>query len=98
MNRDLISQSNKKTLLLTNRIQFLFNQNKQIYGNYKIHKALVKEGFSYSRSYIAKKMRELGLKSVVSRKHVITTDSGHSLPAAKNVLDRDFSSLELGNK
>lgn len=29
---------------------------------------------------------------------MITTDSNHSLPVARNVLDRDFSSLELGKK
>ena len=96
--RDVLSPSNGKVQLLTGRIQFLFDENKQIYGSFRIHKLLEKEGFNYSRSYIAKKMRELDLKSILSRKHVITTDSNHSLPVAKNILDRDFSSLELGKK
>jgi putative transposase len=43
-------------------------------------------------------MSELGLKSVLRRKYVITTDSNHSLPVASNILDREFSSLELGKK
>jgi transposase InsO family protein len=96
--RDLISPTSEKTLLLTNRILFLFKDNKQIYGSYRIHELLEREGFNYSRSYIAKKMKELGLKSVLSRKYVVTTDSNHSLPVAKNILDREFNSLELGKK
>jgi putative transposase len=43
-------------------------------------------------------MRELGLKSVLRRKYVITTDSNHSLPVVKNILDGEFNSLELGKK
>lgn len=93
-----MSTSNEKVRLLTDRIQFIFAENKQIYGSFRIHKSLEREGFNYSRSYIAKKMKELGLKSILSRKHVITTDSNHSLPVARNILDRDFSSLELGKK
>jgi putative transposase len=96
--RDLISPSSEKTLLLTDRILFLFKDNKEIYGSYRIHKLLEREGVNYSRSYIAKKMRELGLKSVLRRKYVITTDSNSSLPVVKNILDGEFNSLELGKK
>ena len=43
-------------------------------------------------------MKEMGLKSILKRKFVVTTDSKHSFPIAKNELDRDFSSLKLGEK
>ena len=40
----------------------------------------------------------MGLRSVLKRKFVITTDSKHAFPTAKNELDRDFTSLKLGYK
>jgi transposase InsO family protein len=43
-------------------------------------------------------MREMGLKSVLRRKFVVTTDSRHTLPIADNELDRNFKSGELARK
>jgi transposase InsO family protein len=43
-------------------------------------------------------MRELGLKSVLKRKFVVTTDSNHTYPIAKNILDRNFESNSIGKK
>ena len=43
-------------------------------------------------------MKEMGLKSVLKKKFVSTTDSNHSFPIAKNILDRNFTSIELGKK
>lgn len=40
----------------------------------------------------------MGLKSVLKRKFVVTTDSNHVFPIAKNVLNRDFESLQIGKK
>jgi len=38
------------------------------------------------------------LKSVLRRKYVVTTDSKHGFPIANNELNRDFTSLKLGEK
>ena len=38
------------------------------------------------------------LKSILKRNYVITTDSKHVLPIANNKLNRDFTSLKLGEK
>jgi putative transposase len=43
-------------------------------------------------------MKEMGFKSVLKRKFVVKTDSNHAFPIAKNVLNRDFSSLQIGEK
>ncbi|MFL0093067.1 DDE-type integrase/transposase/recombinase, partial [Tenacibaculum maritimum] len=43
-------------------------------------------------------MKELGLKSILKRKYVATTNSNHNLSIAKNELDRNFTSLKLGEK
>ena len=40
----------------------------------------------------------MGLKSILNRKLVITTDSKHTFPIFENVLNRDFKSLKLGEK
>lgn len=83
---------------LMGRIKELFKDSREIYGSYRIQKMLEREDLFYSRSYIALLMKEMGLRSVLKRKFVITTDSNHSYPIAKNMLDRDFSSPSLGKK
>lgn len=83
---------------LMKRIRVIFEQSRQIYGSCRIQKKLEREGLVYSRSYVGLLMKEMGLKSVLRRKYVVTTDSKHSFPIAKNELDRDFTSLKLGEK
>ena len=84
--------------LLMQRIKSLFYENQQIYGSYRIHKMLEREGLFYSRSYVGFLMREMNLKSILKRKYIVTTDSKHALPIAMNVLERNFSSLVPGEK
>ncbi len=43
-------------------------------------------------------MKKLGLKSVLIKKYVITTDSNHSYEVPKNILNREFISAQLGEK
>lgn len=86
------------TMLLKERIRVIFKDSKEIYGSYRIQKMLEREGLIYCRSYIGLLMKEMGLKSILKRKFVSTTDSKHDFPIAKNELNRDFSSLKLGQK
>jgi len=85
-------------MVLKKRIQFHFEKSKEIYGSCRIQKELEREGIFFSRSYIALLMREMGIKSILRRKFVVTTDSKHTLPIVANVLDRDFNSNELGTR
>ena len=80
------------------RIKFHFNDSKEIYGSYRIQKMLERENLIYARSYVSVLMRKMGLKSVLKRKHVVTTDSNHAFTIAKNELNRDFTTLKLGEK
>jgi transposase InsO family protein len=89
---------NSSQRLLKDKIQFIFKQSKQIYGSYRIQKMLEREELIYSRSYIAVLMKKMGLKSVLRRKYVLTTDSKHSFDISENKLNRDFTSLKLGEK
>ena len=89
---------NSPKIKLKERIKVIFEQNRQIYGSCRIQKKLEREGLFYSRSYISLLMKELGLKSVLRKKYVVTTDSKHAFSIANNELNREFSSLALGEK
>ena len=83
--RNNVVKTEKTSLMyLKARITTIFSKNRQVYGSLRIQKSLEREGLFYSRSYIALLMRDLGLKSVVSKQFkVCTTDSKHNFPIAK---------------
>ena len=85
-------------VLLKERIVAIFKQSNEVYGSKRIQKALEREGLCYCVSYIALLMKELGIKSVLKKRFVVTTDSNHSLGVADNLLARDFRAERLGEK
>ena len=93
-----IIKQDSPRMILKNKIKQLFIASKEVYGSYRIQKQLERENISYSRSYVAVLMQEMGLRSILKRKFVVTTDSNHSYPISKNLLNRDFSSMKLGEK
>jgi transposase InsO family protein len=95
--KDIVVLETSKMQLM-GRIRMIFEESRQIYGSCRIQKKLEREGLIYSRSYVGLLMKQMGLKSVLRKKYVVTTDSKHSFPIAKNELDRDFISLKLGEK
>lgn len=95
--KDLIKVKDTKRKLMDD-IKLEFEKNKQIYGSQRVQKSLAKIGVNYSRSYVATLMKDMGLKSVLRRKYVVTTNSKHEYPVANNVLNREFSTLNLGEK
>ncbi len=60
------------------------------YGSPRIHAELHDKSLEVSRKRVARLMRELGIRSRRKRRFKATTDSGHKLPVADNVLDRKF--------
>ena len=97
-NKDII-KANTSLEYLKERIRAIFKQSHQIYGSMRVCKMLEREGLKYHRSYIGLLMKEMGLKSILSRKFkVCTTDANHSFQIAENVLDRDFKTDKLGHK
>jgi len=93
-----LNKIKESKLLLMEKIKIHFDKSREIYGSHRIKKMLEREGIFYTRSYIALLMKEMGLKSVLRRKYVVTTDSKHAFPIAENKLDRNFSSIKLGEK
>jgi putative transposase len=64
--------------------------NMKTYGSPRVHKELVARGKTCSENTVAELMRAHGLAARTRRKYRVTTDSGHSLPLAENVLNREF--------
>jgi putative transposase len=97
-NKGLVGVSESSKTQLLKRIKMIFEENRQIYRSCRIQKMLEREGLNYSRSYVGLLMKKMGLKSVLRRKYVVTIDSKHSFPVASNELDRNFTTLKLGEK
>ena len=73
-NKDSSLQHTAKAGLM-DRITYHFTESKEIYGSHRIQKALEREGVFYCRSYVALLMKEMGLRSVLKKAFVVTTDS-----------------------
>ena len=91
-------QSERKSFrkVLGYEIQRIYNLSEQTYGSPRITEELQKIGYKVSRPLVAKIMVEQGLRSCLRAKFVVTTDSGHKLPVAENILNREFQVNELG--
>ncbi len=67
------------------RIVYHYNDSDSIYGSPKVTKLLVKEGYDVTERTVSVYMKELGLRSCVSKKYkVCTTNSNHDCPIAPN--------------
>jgi putative transposase len=88
-------QANQK---LTERIKRLFTQSDQTYGSPRIYRDLKAQGVACSERRIARLMRLANLKATLPKRFVVTTDSNHALPVAKNLLDRQFGSATPDTK
>ena len=96
-NRTISTKGIKKNQL-KRKIQTLYFEFKQRYGSPRITAELHALGYQISRVTVAKYMKELGLKSKLSKKFRITTDSKHNYLIAENVLNRDFKATEISQK
>ncbi|WP_246188109.1 IS3 family transposase [Paenibacillus tengchongensis] len=73
------------------RIQYHFFDHKRRYGSPKITRLLHQEGYTVTERTVSIYMREMKLRSVVSKPYrVQTTDSNHSDPIAPNTLNQKF--------
>lgn len=68
---------------------------KQRYGSPRITFELNALGYKVSRITVAKYMKELGLKSKLSKKFKVTTNSKHNYLVVENVLNRNFMVTNL---
>ena len=83
---------------LKQRILTIYFDSKQRYGSPRITAELNNLGFKISRITVSKYMRELGIRSKLSKKFKIKTDSKHNYLVVENILDRDFESTKPAQK
>ena len=85
------SNREKSNKILLKEIQDIHEKSNKVYGSTKIMKKLnTKSNQSINHKRVERLMSENGIKSKVARKFKATTYSGHKLPVAENILNRDF--------
>jgi len=70
----------------------------EIYGYRKVHHDLQDRHVTCCRETVRRVMGELGLRSRVARRFVVTTQSDHKQPIAENLLDQQFQATRINQK
>lgn len=77
---------------LEKEIKVIHRECKARYGSPRIHEELKGRGFFCNHKRVERLMKKNGIRAKTARKwKVVTTDSNHSLPVAKNLLNREFN-------
>lgn len=88
------NRSISKRLLLKEKIKqqiiSIYFASKQRYGSPRITFELNSLGYKTSRITVAKYMKELGLRSKLSKKFKVNTNSKHNYLVVENVLNREL--------
>ncbi|WP_445908714.1 IS3 family transposase [Yeosuana sp.] len=75
---------------INERISLIYFESKQRYGSPRITLELQSLGYKISRITVAKYMKQLGLRSKLSKKFKVITNSNHNYLIVENVLNREF--------
>jgi transposase InsO family protein len=86
-----VSPRAEETRQLDAEIKKLFEASKRRSGSPKITHALIDQGWRVGKNRVARRMRVLGLRSIVPRRFKVTTNSQHRFAVAPNRLQRDFT-------
>ena len=85
-----VSQRVRQKQQLATHIDELFHDSEGRYGSPRIHRDLKAVGVKCSPKRVAQIMKEQRLVAHQPRKFVVTTDSNHGFPVARNLLDRKY--------
>lgn len=90
--RRLPSRRARRNEQLLKKIRKVHQENRELYGSPRVHRALLIDGESVSRNTVAKLMRQAKIRAKSRRKYIPrTTNSRHTKPVADNLLDRNFT-------
>lgn len=76
--------------VLDKEIKTIFDSSRQTYGARRIKGELAEKGKQVSRSRVRRLMKNQNLEVKTKKKFKVTTNSGHGLPVAENLLNREF--------
>jgi putative transposase len=94
-----VSRRQQRHEALLSKIRIAHQENRELYGSPRVHRALRIEGETVSRNTVAKLMREANIRAKQRRRFVPrTTDSSHQKPVAGNILARDFTASKPNRK
>lgn len=79
-----------KNRQLVEKIKHYHQRSRELYGSPKIHRDLVDEGEKCSVNRVARLMKVANIKSKMSRKFVVTTNSKNTLQPAPDLVQRRF--------
>lgn len=71
-----------------------YEKSRKTYGSPRISKCLQDKGIKVSELTVARIMKEQAIRSVVSKKFKVTTNSKHKEPISPNLLERKFNVSE----
>ena len=84
---------------LLEKIRLVHQENRELYGSPRVHRALLIDGQTVSRNTVARIMRQAKIRAKSRRRFVPrTTDSSHRQPVADNLLARDFTAQAADQK
>ncbi len=73
-------------------------ESRRTYGRPRIHAELAAQGLRIGQKRVGRLMKKAGIAGIRPRRFRKTTDSGHALPIAENVLARQFDVIEIAEK
>ncbi len=91
-----LSERHRSNQKLDGQIMELWRNSKKRKGYPMITQDLRADGQKVGKNRVARRMRTLGIQSVVRRKFKATTNSHHSFPVSPNLLERNFVVPEPG--
>ena len=79
-------------------IRSAFEQSGQTYGSPRIWRELKEQGIACGKRRVERLMRKSDIRAEPPRRFRVTTDSGHALPVAKNLLEQDFTAETVNER
>ena len=88
--KQIITARQQRKIAIKEQITLIYFESKQRYGSPRITLELQSFGYKISRITVAKYMKQLGLRSKLSKKFKVTTNSNHNYLIVENILNREF--------
>lgn len=76
---------------LTEKIRLIHKESRETYGSNRIYAELCEKGVTCSKNRVIRLKRKAKIIPKTRRRFKVTTDSRHTLPISRNILNREFN-------